>query len=384
MESASVQKGNVRTDVTFSYDATDRRNGKTTKVYENDYLTDSTTTEYIWYGDKVQYEEVTHNYSVLPKVNLWGASGLAARNNEIFSSDAHGNTDEAYGTTTKRYIYDAYGNQINENADDDNPYRYCGENYDEETGLYYLRARYYDPSIGRFLSEDPAQDGLNWYVYCGNNPVMRIDSTGNSWEYYDSYLTEEQRGVINTYTNYYYSAGVNDTIDVGNGVTVNAKEYWHMQAMNVRDELFDARFLLYAQKDFEYFGINEYNFRTKLGYNEDNASLKQAKYEYALGLYIATVMNPNGDQNRVRNSDGSMNKYGQTLYALAGGISKLSGKAKANDVPSWARGQRPAPGENGKLFAKRLMDQKYGAGNYDVGPGSEYNMIKKWGDRGFR
>lgn len=212
---------------------------------------------------------------------------------------------------------------------------------------------------------------------------MRIDSSGNSWEYYDSYLTEEQREVINTYTNYYYSAGVNDTIDVGNGVTVNAKEYWHMQAMNVRDELFDARFLLYAQKDFEYFGINEYNFRTKLGYNEDNASLKQAKYEYALGLYIATVMNPNGDQNRVRNSDGSMNKYGQTLYALAGGISKLSGKAKANDVPSWAIGQRPAPGENGKLFAKRLMDQKYGAGNYDVGPGSEYNMIKKWGDRGF-
>jgi RHS repeat-associated protein len=384
MESASVQKGNVRTDVTFSYDATDRRNGKTTKVYENDYLTDSTTTEYIWYGDKVQYEEVTHNTITDTKVNLWGASGLAARNNEIFSSDAHGNTDEAHGTTTKRYIYDAYGNQINENENDDNPYRYCGENYDEETGLYYLRARYYDPSIGRFLSEDPAQDGLNWYVYCGNNPVMRIDSTGNSWEYYDSYLTEEQRGVINTYTNYYYSAGVNDTIDVGNGVTVNAKEYWHMQAMNVRNELFDARFLLYAQKDFEYFGINEYNFRTKLGYNEDNASLKQAKYEYALGLYIATVMNPDGDQNRVRNSDGSMNKYGQTLYALAGGISKLSGKAKANDVPSWARGQRPAPGENGKSFAKRLMDQKYGAGNYDVGPGSEYNMIKKWGDRGFR
>jgi hypothetical protein len=44
--------------------------------------------------------------------------------------------------------------------------------------LYYLRARYYDPSIGRFMSEDPAQDGLNWYVYCGNNPVMFVDPMG--------------------------------------------------------------------------------------------------------------------------------------------------------------------------------------------------------------
>ncbi|MCI8405151.1 MAG: RHS repeat-associated core domain-containing protein [Clostridia bacterium] len=67
---------------------------------------------------------------------------------------------------------------ISDTGDDDNPYRYCGENYDEETGLYYLRARYYDASIGRFMSEDPAQDGLNWYVYCGNNPVMFVDPKG--------------------------------------------------------------------------------------------------------------------------------------------------------------------------------------------------------------
>ena len=113
-------------------------------------------------------------------MNMWGMTGIAARNEELFSSDAHGNTDAGYdGTTsTKRYTYDAYGNAISDNGEDDNPYRYCGENYDEETGLYYLRARYYDPSIGRFMSEDPAQDGLNWYVYCGNNPVMHIDPLG--------------------------------------------------------------------------------------------------------------------------------------------------------------------------------------------------------------
>lgn len=102
-----------------------------------------------------------------------------------------------------------------------------------------------------------------------------------------------------------------------------------------------------------------------------------------LGLYIATVMNPDGSQDRVRNDDGSLNWYGQALYAAAGKISSISGKAKANDVPSWARGQRPNPGENGKAFAKRLMDQRYGSGNWNTGPKSEYNMIKKWGDRGF-
>ena len=62
---------------------------------------------------------------------------------------------------------------------------------------------------------------------------------------------------------------------------------------------------------------------------------------------------------------------------------KKSGKEKANDVPSWAKGNSPYPGESGKDFAKRLMDEKYGEGNYDTGPGSEYNKIKKWGDRGF-
>ena len=59
-----------------------------------------------------------------------------------------------------------------------NPFRYCGEYYDEETGLIYLRNRYYDSSTGRFITEDPAKDGLNWYSYCGGNPVMFVDPWG--------------------------------------------------------------------------------------------------------------------------------------------------------------------------------------------------------------
>ena len=60
------------------------------------------------------------------------------------------------------------------------PFRYCGEYYDKETDSIYLRARYYNPALGRFTTEDLAKDGLNWYVYCDNNPVMFVDPTGET------------------------------------------------------------------------------------------------------------------------------------------------------------------------------------------------------------
>ena len=60
--------------------------------------------------------------------------------------------------------------------------KYTGKDLDEDTGLYYFNARWYDPLNGRFITEDPVRDGLNWYVYCGNNPLKRIDASGLSWE----------------------------------------------------------------------------------------------------------------------------------------------------------------------------------------------------------
>ena len=83
------------------------------------------------------------------------------------------------GRYNNRYAYDAFGNYSEEtDSPKKNPFRYCGEYTDDETGLIYLRNRYYDPAIGRFITEDPAKDGLNWYVYCGNNPINRIDPLG--------------------------------------------------------------------------------------------------------------------------------------------------------------------------------------------------------------
>jgi hypothetical protein len=61
----------------------------------------------------------------------------------------------------------------------------------------------------------------------------------------------------------------------------------------------------------------------------------------------------------------------------------LSGKEGAKDAPSWAKQFKPKVGESGKQFAKRLLDEKYGAGNWKSGPGTEANQIQKWADRSF-
>ena len=61
-----------------------------------------------------------------------------------------------------------------------------------------------------------------------------------------------------------------------------------------------------------------------------------------------------------------------------------SGKEKANNPPDWAKGEKPYKGEDEKSFAKRLMEKKYGKDHkYRTGPDSEFNKIKKYGDRSF-
>lgn len=56
---------------------------------------------------------------------------------------------------------------------------YSSEQYDQITQQYYLRARYYNPSVARFTQEDLYRnDGLNLYAYCNNNPIMFVDPSG--------------------------------------------------------------------------------------------------------------------------------------------------------------------------------------------------------------
>lgn len=106
---------------------------------------------------------------------------------------------DSNGNVVVRYVYDAWGNHavLDANGADItdvnhigvlNPFRYRGYYYDTETGLYFLKTRYYDPEVGRFITIDDISyidpetiNGLNLYAYCGNNPVMRVDENGNAW-----------------------------------------------------------------------------------------------------------------------------------------------------------------------------------------------------------
>ena len=78
------------------------------------------------------------------------------------------------------YCYDAFGESVISHEDVHNRFRFNGEQYDSVTSQYYLRARFYNPVIGRFTQEDTYYgDGLNLYEYCRNNPVLYRDPSGH-------------------------------------------------------------------------------------------------------------------------------------------------------------------------------------------------------------
>ncbi len=101
--------------------------------------------------------------------------------------DGHGSVrqlTDAAGNVTDSYSYDAFGNLRNHAGTSDNRYLYAGEQYDPDAGLYYLRARYYDPANGRFMTHDLYEGNpyepvtLHRYLYAGANPVMYADPSG--------------------------------------------------------------------------------------------------------------------------------------------------------------------------------------------------------------
>ena len=121
-------------------------------------------------------------------------------------------TDTA-GNVSATMLYDAWGNVRTNSGSTQGNYRFTGAERDVTTGLYHMGARFYDPTIGRWLSEDPAQDGsfepstLNLYAYVNNNPILVTDLTGLAPEptpgpsplylpSADQELFEQQRGSL--------------------------------------------------------------------------------------------------------------------------------------------------------------------------------------------
>ena len=174
---------------TFSYDARGNRTekGSLQMYYDADGNLVYQSNGMYFYYDK------TGLYALLNGGNVY-----------FCRKDAMGNIVallDSSGAVVVKYTYDAWGNCRVLNPDgtenteptfvgNRNPFRYRGYYFDTETGLYFLKTRYYDPAIGRFMTLDDFAyldpnhvNGLNLYAYCNNNPVMGYDPDGTmDWD----------------------------------------------------------------------------------------------------------------------------------------------------------------------------------------------------------
>jgi RHS repeat-associated protein len=179
-----------QTTTSFTYDANDHRVSKTTS---------GVVTNQICSGDNIICDDVITNNTSFIKTYIQGNDTEAmitnAENSSVYNFYANiynGRGDvvksmQLGGSTSESYQFDAFGNNTSDATYTiPNPFLYSGEYTDSETGKQYLRARYYDPTTGRFTQEDTNmgsddnQFSLNLYTYCEQNPVMYMDPSGHS------------------------------------------------------------------------------------------------------------------------------------------------------------------------------------------------------------
>ncbi|MGA9884872.1 MAG: RHS repeat-associated core domain-containing protein [Candidatus Acidiferrales bacterium] len=179
---ASVTLPGTGGTVTFKYDPFGRR---IQKAFTQNGTT--TTTNYVYDGDNMA-EMTDQNGNLVAKY----VQGLAV--DEPLAESTSGGTDYyeqdglgsvtsltgATGSIAQSYTYDSFGNTTNSSGNVTNPFRYTGRDFDFETSLYYYRARYYDSTNGRFISEDPMQfsAGMDFYPYVANSPLSFTDPSG--------------------------------------------------------------------------------------------------------------------------------------------------------------------------------------------------------------
>ena len=199
LASETSSNGSVSETTAYAYDLNGNLTAKTKGVSVTNYaydvwgnMTSGAGATYAYNAQGLRVAKTvngeTDNFTLVGG-NVWSDSTtnylrgieLISNGTQLYLYNVRGDVIQLLGfdgEVDKTYDYDAYGNELQQNSNDSNPFRYCGEYYDTETGFIYLRARYYDPMVGRFTTVDPIKDGLNWYAYCACNPVMFVDSNG--------------------------------------------------------------------------------------------------------------------------------------------------------------------------------------------------------------
>lgn len=187
----SITKVTSLTKETYTYDYAGNRTSKTVEEGENTHTTYYVTETS---GSLSQVVAETNEAGEVTAFYTLGEDLISMeRNGETwyYIYDGHGSVrhlTDSNGTVTDSYSYDAYGNLLEKEGTTENDFLYAGEQYNAGTGLYYLRARYMDPSTGTFISMDSYQGSiydpvsLHKYLYTNANPVMYTDPSGYSAE----------------------------------------------------------------------------------------------------------------------------------------------------------------------------------------------------------
>ena len=180
-------KGAEKRTISFSYDPMGRRIGKQVTTIVDGILKTQTYT-YVYDGENIAVEIFIDASGTTKTFYTHGAGvdeHLALERNGSFNyyhADGLGSITSitgASGNLVEAYEYDSFG-MVKSSNNFQNSYTYTGREWDKDTGLYYYRARYYDPMEGRFISKDPIsfQGGINIYAYVDNNSINKIDPLG--------------------------------------------------------------------------------------------------------------------------------------------------------------------------------------------------------------
>ena len=250
----------------YTYDAENKvsvtdKDGKTGVIQQNRYNGDgqriqkvegSKTTNYYYQDGVVSY--TTDGDNIQTSQNLIGTDGniLATQRYGsdhtdylLYHKDIQGSSTSLVkedGSADATYRYTDFGETtINGDNKAENEVCYTGGIYDQRTGLYYLNARYYNPEDGGFLTEDAYRgetnepDTQNLYVYCADNPINYIDSSGNKKKRVDFWNIAFKSNTQNYYAFNQNApqkyAGYNDLYDVmdwtvGDLVTKKVETTW--------------------------------------------------------------------------------------------------------------------------------------------------------------
>jgi RHS repeat-associated protein len=164
--------------ITFRYDPFGRRIQKSSPLGTTNYL----------YDQKNLVAEVDSSGNVIARYTQGKGidrplAQLRSGTTSYYQQDGLGSVTSLSNSASAlagTYTYDSYGKATASTGTPTNPLQYTAREFDSETTLLFNRARYFDPSLGRFLSQDPIRfaGGTNFYAYTVNNPIVRTDPLG--------------------------------------------------------------------------------------------------------------------------------------------------------------------------------------------------------------